>query len=182
MAEFIVAIDHITYDVVRAEDEVTAIDLVLEGEGEEMASETCDAYITEYQASDSHAGYNMNIIHDIYDNNSLDCWISMAYIIDQAVGRSDRTQEPRATPTYTKKEVIMRSHGQTATWGTPIDIGRASGSTGWYEHLKAWWTAHQAMRRAARLTAMPLRADAAADLVAPVHARSIAMALCDLGV
>jgi hypothetical protein len=76
----------------------------------------------------------------------------------------------------------MRSHGQTATWGTPIDIGRARGSTGWYEHLKAWWTAHQAMRRAARLTAMPLRADAAADLVAPVHARSIAMALCDLGV
>jgi hypothetical protein len=33
MAEFIIAIDHITYYVVQAEDEVTAIDLVLEGEG-----------------------------------------------------------------------------------------------------------------------------------------------------
>jgi len=31
MPEFIVAIDHITYYAVRAEDEVTAIDLVLEG-------------------------------------------------------------------------------------------------------------------------------------------------------
>jgi hypothetical protein len=56
MAEFIVAVDHITYYIVRAEDEITAIDLVLEGEGEEIASETHDAYITEYQVSDSHAG------------------------------------------------------------------------------------------------------------------------------
>jgi hypothetical protein len=45
MAEFIVAIDHITYYAVQAEDEVTAIDLVLEGEGEEISSETRDAYI-----------------------------------------------------------------------------------------------------------------------------------------
>jgi hypothetical protein len=30
-----------------AEDEVTAIDLVLEGEGEEIASETRDVYISE---------------------------------------------------------------------------------------------------------------------------------------
>jgi hypothetical protein len=55
MPEFMVAIDHITYYVVQAEDEVTAIDLVLEGEGEEMSSETRDAYITEYQSSDSIA-------------------------------------------------------------------------------------------------------------------------------
>ena len=47
MPEFIVAIDHITYYAVQAEDEVTAIDLVLEGEGEEISSETRDAYITE---------------------------------------------------------------------------------------------------------------------------------------
>jgi hypothetical protein len=53
MAEFIVAIDHITYYAVQAADEVTAIDLVLEGEGEEMASETRDAYITEFQANDA---------------------------------------------------------------------------------------------------------------------------------
>jgi hypothetical protein len=51
MAEFIVAIDHITYYAVQAEDEVTAIDLVLEGEGLEISSETRDAYITEYERS-----------------------------------------------------------------------------------------------------------------------------------
>jgi hypothetical protein len=53
MAEFIVAIDHITYYTVRAENEITAIDLVLEGQGQEIASETRDAYITDYQTSDS---------------------------------------------------------------------------------------------------------------------------------
>ncbi|HXH14084.1 MAG TPA: hypothetical protein VNP04_30505 [Alphaproteobacteria bacterium] len=53
MPEFIVAIDHITYYAVRAADEVTAIDLVLEGQGEEIASETRDAYITEYQTRES---------------------------------------------------------------------------------------------------------------------------------
>ena len=47
MPEFMVAIDHITYYAVQAEDEVTAIDLVLEGEGEEISSETRDAYISE---------------------------------------------------------------------------------------------------------------------------------------
>ena len=52
MPEFIVAIDHITYYAVQAVDEVTAIDLVLEGEGEEISSETRDAYISEYQSSD----------------------------------------------------------------------------------------------------------------------------------
>jgi hypothetical protein len=49
MAEFIVAIDRITYYAVQAEDEVTAIDLALEGQGEEVASDTRDAYISEYQ-------------------------------------------------------------------------------------------------------------------------------------
>jgi hypothetical protein len=52
MPEFIVAIDHITYYAVQAQDEVTAIDLVLEGQGEEVSSDTRDAYITEYQSSD----------------------------------------------------------------------------------------------------------------------------------
>ena len=51
MPEFIVAIDHITYYAVQAEDEVTAIDLVLEDQGLEIASETRDAYITEYESS-----------------------------------------------------------------------------------------------------------------------------------
>jgi hypothetical protein len=50
MAEFIVAIDHITYYAVQAEDEVTAIDLVLEGDGLEISSETRDASISEYES------------------------------------------------------------------------------------------------------------------------------------
>jgi hypothetical protein len=52
MPEFVVAIDQITYYAVQAEDEVTAIDLVLEGEGEEIASETRDAYISDYERSE----------------------------------------------------------------------------------------------------------------------------------
>jgi hypothetical protein len=51
MAQFIVAVDHITYYAVQAKDEVTAIDLVLEGEGLEISSETRDASITEYELS-----------------------------------------------------------------------------------------------------------------------------------
>ncbi len=53
MPEFIVAIDHTTYYTVRARDEVTAIELVLEGEGLEIASETHDASIAEYESSGS---------------------------------------------------------------------------------------------------------------------------------
>jgi hypothetical protein len=50
--EFMVAIDHMTYDAVQAEDEVTAIDLVLEGQGREISSETRDASISEYERSE----------------------------------------------------------------------------------------------------------------------------------
>jgi hypothetical protein len=49
MPEFMVAIEHITYYTVQARDEVTAIDLVLEGQGLEISSETRDASISEYQ-------------------------------------------------------------------------------------------------------------------------------------
>jgi hypothetical protein len=52
MPEFMVAIDHMTYYAVQAEDEVTAIDLVLEGQGREMSSETRDAFISEYGRSE----------------------------------------------------------------------------------------------------------------------------------
>jgi hypothetical protein len=48
MAEFIVAIDRITYYAVQAEDEVTAIDLALDRQGEEVSSETRDAYISDF--------------------------------------------------------------------------------------------------------------------------------------
>ena len=49
MPEFMVAIDHIPCEAVQAADEVTAIDLVLEGQGLEISSETRDAYISAYQ-------------------------------------------------------------------------------------------------------------------------------------
>jgi hypothetical protein len=52
MADFIVAVDHITYYAVQAEDEVTAIDLVLEEEGKEIASETRDVYISESESNE----------------------------------------------------------------------------------------------------------------------------------
>jgi hypothetical protein len=50
MPEFVVAVDHITYYAVQAEDELTAIDLVLEGEGLEIDSETRDASISVYES------------------------------------------------------------------------------------------------------------------------------------
>jgi hypothetical protein len=52
MAEFIVAVDHITYYAVQAKDEVTAIDLVLEGQGLEISSETRDVYISESESNE----------------------------------------------------------------------------------------------------------------------------------
>ena len=52
MPEFLVAIDHITHYAVRAEDAVTAIDLALEGQGLEIASETRDSYISAYERRD----------------------------------------------------------------------------------------------------------------------------------
>jgi hypothetical protein len=51
MAECLVAIDRITDDAVQARDEITAIDLVLAGEGLDMASEMHDASITAYERS-----------------------------------------------------------------------------------------------------------------------------------
>jgi hypothetical protein len=54
MPEFIVAIDHITYYAVQAKNEITAIDLALEGQGLEIESETRDAYISTFESSESH--------------------------------------------------------------------------------------------------------------------------------
>lgn len=74
----------------------------------------------------------------------------------------------------------MRSHGHTATWGSYR--GRARDAKGWFNDLKAWWATSKTPRRKARLVAKPLRAEAASDMVAPTHARSVAMALCDLSI
>jgi hypothetical protein len=83
MPEFIVAIDHITYDAVEAGDEVTAIDLVLEGEGLEISSETRDACISEYESREPrrHASSwggpspepchaDLQVMHALYDHDS----------------------------------------------------------------------------------------------------------------
>jgi len=46
MSEFTVAVNRITYYSIKADSENEAIDLVLEGEGEEVNDETTEAYVT----------------------------------------------------------------------------------------------------------------------------------------
>lgn len=87
----------------------------------------------------------------------------------------------------------MASHGHTTAWGTHIGVGRARDTKSWYAQLKTWWAAHKTAHNGARLVSpntswdarreavRSLRADAAIDLALPTHARSINMALCDLG-
>jgi hypothetical protein len=84
MAECIVAVDHLTYDAVQAEDEVTAIDLVLEEQGLEISSETRDASMTEYERREprrhtspeggpSHRSchHDMTLTHAVHDHDAL---------------------------------------------------------------------------------------------------------------
>jgi hypothetical protein len=87
----------------------------------------------------------------------------------------------------------MSAQGHTTVWGTPIGIGRATDTQGWYQQLTAWWADHKATRREAHLTTLNARwdarreavllnhADAAVDLVVRTHAFSTTAALCDLG-
>jgi len=87
----------------------------------------------------------------------------------------------------------MPAHGHTTVWGTHIGVGRATDGKGWYTQLKTWWAAHKTTRDGARLATLKahwdarreairsLHADAAIDMAVPAHARSINMALCDLG-
>jgi len=49
MPEFIVAITCATYYAVEAEDDVTAVALALEGEGQEISSETREASVCPYE-------------------------------------------------------------------------------------------------------------------------------------
>jgi hypothetical protein len=136
----------------------------------------------------------MNILHDFYDNNSLDCLMLRAYTIDQAVGRSDRRQKNKVARTQHKKEITMHANGHTTVWGTHIGVGRRRDPKSWYEHLKEWWAAHKAARSEAKLAALaarwdarheavrPLHADAAIDMVASIHACSTTTALSSLSV
>jgi hypothetical protein len=93
----------------------------------------------------------------------------------------------------TTKETIMHAQGHTTVWGTHIGVGRATDAKRWYQPLKAWWADHKAARRDAHLAALTARwdarretvrlqhADAAVDMIAPVHVFSTTTALCDLG-
>jgi hypothetical protein len=86
----------------------------------------------------------------------------------------------------------MRTHGHTTTWGTHIGVSRAKLGGGWYHEIKEWWATHQAARREARRAALnarwdatrerlkPLRAEAAADMVAAEHAFSTAITVYSL--
>ena len=58
----------------------------------------------------------------------------VAYILHQSVDRSDRTRAKGAARQTGQKEIIMRIHGQTTTWGTHIGVGRAGDGKGWYKH------------------------------------------------
>jgi hypothetical protein len=62
----------------------------------------------------------------------------------------------------------MRAHGQTTVWGTPIRVGRATNSQGWYQQLKAWWAA----RREAKLATLSARWDARREVVTPFRAEA----------
>jgi hypothetical protein len=120
----------------------------------------------------------MNIIHDLYDNDSLDYSMITAYILYQAVGRADRTSE--------KKEIMMHTNSHTTAWGTHLGVSRARDTKSWSQQLRDRWAAHKAARQQATLDALhrcwdasreavrPLRADAAIDMALAQGALSIA--------
>jgi hypothetical protein len=88
----------------------------------------------------------------------------------------------------------MHANGHTTVWGTHIDVGRARDTKSWYQQIRDRWTAYQTARQEAKLATLraswdarceavrPLHADAAIDLVAPVHASSTIIALSSLSV
>jgi hypothetical protein len=131
----------------------------------------------------------INMFHDYHDNDSFDCLIVEAYIMNQAVNQSDRTYQ---RITILKKEIIMRAHGQATVWGAHVGVGRARGGASWYQQLRDWWQAHKTARQQARHTALnacwdaeretvrPLRAEAAPDIVAAQGAFSVATQLYGL--
>jgi hypothetical protein len=130
----------------------------------------------------------MNNTGDNVDHDSLNYLITGSDILDQAVGRSDRT----AVRKITQGEAIMRTHGYATVWGAHGEVRHSGVHAGGYHPLKAWWAARQAARRQAYLatleacwdaqheTVRPLRVEAALDLAAARGALTVATMLYGL--
>ena len=68
----------------------------------------------------------------------------------------------------------MRAQGHILVLGTHAGEGRARDSKRWYQQLSAWWAAHTAARRQARMTALHACWDAQHEAVRPLHAEAAA--------
>ena len=68
----------------------------------------------------------------------------------------------------------MRAQRHVLVWGTHAGKGRASEAKGWYQQLKAWWTAHKAAREQARMAALDACWDAMHEAVRPLRAEAAA--------
>jgi hypothetical protein len=64
----------------------------------------------------------------------------------------------------------MHIHGQTITWGTPTDVGRARRRGGWAQQIREWWAARHAARQQAQCAALERRWDARREVVRPLPA------------
>jgi hypothetical protein len=91
------------------------------------------------------------------------------------------------------KDIMMTVFGHSIPWGTRIGDRRSTDAKDWYVPFKIWLSARKPVRQEAERVAIearwdaqrealrPYRADAAHDMVTPLHAYSVAMALHGLG-
>jgi hypothetical protein len=68
----------------------------------------------------------------------------------------------------------MRAQGHILVWGTPAGKRRVRDANGWYQQLKAWWTAHKAEPEHARMAALDACWDARHERVRPLRADATA--------